>query len=425
MHSKTDIRHWRSVVFRPKVSKSGREIQQLYVKIQYRGRRETFALQTNNQDKAAEKARQIYLSLVAKGWDETLAERKPKKHRAAGKVATVGDLIKVASERSDIERRTVADYCRAFRLIVGHILGMGAAPRNSSRDDLRRRQARIDQTMLSSITTLKIEQWRHKILATAASKGPSVSRRAKNSLNSQLRQAKSLFSGNALKYLEEGKLIHNPFEGVGLEPRQSMRYHSEIDLDHLIDLALHGNKERDIDRLPSAQLKVFLLAALAGLRRNEIDKLEWSSFRWDENTIRLQATDYFRPKTEESLGDVNVDRELMHALQTLRGNSTSAFVVEAPSSPRLNVGYSAYRCTKVFDATTKWLRNAGVNTRTPLHTLRKEFGSLMCSRYGIYVASRALRHRDIHITSQHYVDTKQRLVPGLSGALAVVRSPTA
>jgi hypothetical protein len=41
----------------------------------------------------------------------------------------------------------------------------------------------------------------------------------------------------------------------------------------------------------------------------------------------------------------------------------------------------------------------------------------MCNRYGIYGASRALRHRDIQVTTQHYVDTKQRLVPGLAGGL--------
>ena len=30
---------------------------------------------------------------------------------------------------------------------------------------------------------------------------------------------------------------------------------------------------------------------LAGLRRNEIDKLPWSAFRWDEGVIRIERTD--------------------------------------------------------------------------------------------------------------------------------------
>ena len=420
MNSKTDVRHWRKVVFRPKVSQTGREIQQFSVKLQYRGHRETFALQTNNQDAAAERARQIYLSLVSKGWDATLAEQKPEKQKTVGMVVTVGDLINAASARSDIERRTLMDYCRAFRLIVGHILGLGTAPKKMSREERNERQARIDRTSLSSISTHRVEQWRHKFLAAATSKGPAHLRRAKNSLNSQLRQAKSLFSADALKHLEVAEWIHNPLKGVALEPRQSMRYKSEISLDNLIALALHGDSQQAIAPLPKPQLKAFLLACLAGLRRNEIDKLEWRAFVWSESVIRLQATGYFRPKTEESLGDVSVDAELMAVFKSLRNESTDRFVVEATALPRLNVGYSAYRCSKVFDALSQWLRSVGVSSRTPLHTLRKEFGSLMCSKFGIYVASRALRHRDIHITSQHYLDTKQRFAPGLAGALGAV-----
>jgi len=51
--------------------------------------------------------------------------------------------------------------------------------------------------------------------------------------------------------------------------------------------------------LPEAY-KAFLLAVGAGLRKKEIDLLEWSSFRWEENVIRIEATRYFHPKSEDS-----------------------------------------------------------------------------------------------------------------------------
>ena len=38
----------------------------------------------------------------------------------------------------------------------------------------------------------------------------------------------------------------------------------------------------------------------------------------------------------------------------------------------------------------------------PLHELRKEFGSMVNSQYGIYAASRALRHGNIAVTVAHY-----------------------
>jgi hypothetical protein len=52
-----------------------------------------------------------------------------------------------------------------------------------------------------------------------------------------------------------------------------------------------------------------------------------------------------------------------------------------------------------------------------LHTLRKEFGSKINDAHGIYAASRALRHADIAITSQHYLDKKSCATVGLGHLL--------
>jgi hypothetical protein len=63
------------------------------------------------------------------------------------------------------------------------------------------------------------------------------------------------------------------------------------------------------------------------------------------------------------------------------------------------------------------MREKGVSGGRPLHTLRKEFGSHVCEQFGIYAASRALRHADIGITSQHYLDKKTRVTAGLGKLL--------
>ena len=52
-----------------------------------------------------------------------------------------------------------------------------------------------------------------------------------------------------------------------------------------------------------------------------------------------------------------------------------------------------------------WLRSKGVNSKTPLHSLRKEFGSLIYDRYGILAASEQLRHGGIEVTARHYVES--------------------
>ena len=59
----------------------------------------------------------------------------------------------------------------------------------------------------------------------------------------------------------------------------------------------------------------------------------------------------------------------------------------------------------------------GVTGRAPLHTLRKEFGSLMNEKFGIYAASRALRHGRLEVTSAYYTDSKSRKTLGLGRLL--------
>jgi integrase len=71
-----------------------------------------------------------------------------------------------------------------------------------------------------------------------------------------------------------------------------------------------------------------------------------------------------------------------------------------------------------MQALADWLRAQGMEERKYLHTLRKEFGSLVAQEHGIYAASRALRHSDIQVTAKHYLDKKQRISIGLGRLLA-------
>jgi hypothetical protein len=50
--------------------------------------------------------------------------------------------------------------------------------------------------------------------------------------------------------------------------------------------------------------------------------------------------------------------------------------------------------------------------------MRKEAGSLICEKHGLFAASRFLRHADIAITAQHYTAQKERVTIGLGAMLA-------
>ena len=50
---------------------------------------------------------------------------------------------------------------------------------------------------------------------------------------------------------------------------------------------------------------------MVGLRRAEIDQLEWTAFDWQLEKLHIGVTEHFAVKSQGSIGDVDLDRELM------------------------------------------------------------------------------------------------------------------
>jgi integrase len=268
---------------------------------------------------------------------------------------------------------------------------------------------RVERIKLNSVTPERVQRWKVAFLKRSGS-DPVKIRTARTSVNTLIRKAKSLFSHKRLRFVSDPSLpFSNPFGGVEFEPRQSMRYQSFVDLEKITRAA--------VKELPEQEFKVFILASMGGLRRNEIDKLEWSAFRWEQSILRIENTKHFQTKNEGSRGDVDLDPEVSALFREFYASATGPFVIESPVKPRMGITYRHYRCNKVFKPLFAWLRSKGISSANPLHTLRKEFGSRINDAYGIYAASRALRHADIKITSQHYVDKKSRATVGMGHLL--------
>ena len=204
-----------------------------------------------------------------------------------------------------------------------------------------------------------------------------------------------------------------PFSGIKVETVRVPRYRSTFDLAELLESA----REELAFRHPE-QYKIFLLGALAGLRRNEIDVLPWTAFRWNEGVIRIETTEFYRPKSHNSEGDVIVDPELMEVFRGYHARRKNDFVIESDSPPLpFDAPYGTYRCMEEMRALIGWLRSKGVNSKTPLHTLRKQFGSEIHARYGLLAASEQLRHGGIAVTARHYVENRSRSILGFGHLL--------
>jgi hypothetical protein len=406
--AKTDLAYWRR-----RLKKPLRAIH-WHVEIQRHGERHELSLETANKEAAAARARDLYEFVRAHGWVEALAKERPKfaTHRLG---CTLGQYIAAAKRTADIAPRTLETYSRSVRKIASDMLGLpddGARYNGRAGGGRDAWLAKVDAIKLSDFTPAGIAAWKKSFLGLAGS-DPKSQRNARVSVNFYLRSAKSLFGSKVRENLGALSLPEPlPFSGVQIE-RPSARYFASFDLEELIQSA-----REELGYADQEAFKVFLLSALAGLRRKEIDLLPWSAFRWEAGSIRVEHTLHFAPKTADSAGDVAVDPELLTLFRGYYAQDPRAeFVIESRGAPRSGVLYNHYRCEKVFGRLTDWLRAHGVGSAKPIHELRKAFGSVICERAGIHQASRSLRHADIRVTSAVYVDSRSRVSAGLGHLL--------
>jgi integrase len=193
-----------------------------------------------------------------------------------------------------------------------------------------------------------------------------------------------------------------------------MKYRSTFDAMQIIKDAQNELGAQD----PEAY-KIFLLGLTTGLRRREIDILQWGAFRWDRNQIRIEPSEWYGLKSQDSADDLDVDAEIMAIFRGFYAKAKSNFVIESRVAPRLDVTtWQHYRTTSIAERLIKWLRAKGVNTNNPLHCLRAEAGSQVAAAEGIYAASRFLRHGNIQVTADHYLDKRKRVTVGLGHLFA-------
>jgi integrase len=316
----------------------------------------------------------------------------------------LGEFLQAVRENCSMENGTRTGYETCLRRIVSDIFKIDGQRHDWRAGGRQAWIAKVHAVKLAKLTPEKVQQWQIAFL-TGAKSDPLSQRRAKTSCNTTLRQAKSLFSANVLSCLDGVVELPSPlpFSKVKYSERQNLKYQSDVDIDRLIQDA-----EAELAESAPELYKIFLLGCMAGLRRWEIDLLEWSSFKWDTNEIQIKRTKYFEAKTEDSHGSVQVDPELMSVFRGYRPRASSDFVIESDLEPS-SAEWNRYRCQPHFRALAGWLREHGIEGDKPIHVLRKEFGSRINENGDIHAASMALRHADIGITAQFYADSRKRV----------------
>lgn len=371
------------------------------------GRRVWFQLATGVKREAAVKAAQIWVCCQAEGLAVALErwKRQPAVNSAASVVGvTVGDVLQAASAFASARESSLRAYSTALRAIVAEVVGI-------TEQDREARRAAADRVVLDAITPAAVTAW--KVRRLSAARDPVAKRAAVVTVNSLIRNARALFSRRLLPFLRERLSWDGPvpFDGVLLEKAPSVRYQSRLDAPALLRSAWE-----ELERVDPDVLTVIVLALACGLRRSEIDWLCWPALDLDAGKLRVESTKWHQLKSEDSAGVLDLSGDVAAWLRE-RQKAASPGAVFVLRGRRVGSFKTGYRCKPLFSRVVAWLRGKGVVGKRPMHTLRKEIGSLIAAEHGIFAASRYLRHADIKITAAVYADQKNAVTSGLLAGL--------
>lgn len=378
---------------------------QYLLRVQCRRQRDWFELGPD-LDAAAKLAREIDQFLRLNGWEAARAKYKPA-FAAERSELTVGRFIELVSQHGQLDPTTVYTYASRLRRIVSGIrrIKFGGADKFSGGPIPSKWRVAVDGTLLNSITPEHVASWRDAYVGRHAS-GSAERMHAEHTVNGILRNARALFAKRVLKRVltKCSTLVLPsplPFDGVEFIPERESDYFytSEVNVKQLIEDAF---KE-----LGGNQLVIFVLAVGAGLRRNEMDKLPWAHVDLPTGTVTVAPTKYGRLKSDSSVGKIQLEPRFAEVLRKRAAESRGEFVLTSHIAPRVGSVQRHYRCKRDFAGLCRWLKSKGITrSSSRIHTLRKEFGSHLAQRRGIFAASAGLRHSTIGVTRKFYVSSK-------------------
>lgn len=279
----------------------------------------------------------------------------------------VVEILEESRISSGMAKNTLKAYCDTLRAFARNVTG----------------EKKVDDFDLGDITDTLIRKWKTGHLKDLKDEALIASR--KRTLNSKMRQLKSLFSRPSL---------FESYDMDFVEVLKSQEYFRGLKKQYRLpplDLI-----QRTFDLWPTTEGDVHTLIGIAlhfGLRRNEILHLRRSWFNLDGERARIdvKAELDFRPKGGHeglTMGSKDVAKAIMNKA------SGDDYLIE----DRADSGRPA------FEKALKALRKIGWDRASPMHELRKLFGSYIASTESLYISQKFLRHADASTTNDSYAD---------------------
>jgi len=248
------------------------------------------------------------------------------------------------------------------------------------------RAAALKQT-LTRCTAAAIQQYQAAQLARGRPAG---------SINSDLRQARSVFSRHARQAYEASKInlpgdIHTFLEQPGLRDRRQKTGYVPIPREALaaLDDALIGLRHRNRD-----MWLVITLMRNLGMRNGEVYRATGSQLVRHQGQLAIDLRNNAEATIKNELeGIIILDPALASEMSAV-----------APGEHIICAGKSkTSRRNFIYKETSRWLRRFIPNRPKCLYELRKEAGSITAHRHGIFAAKKLLRHRSQVTTERYYL----------------------
>jgi len=336
--------------------------KRFYILGTFDGKQREIALATDSKSTATSRFNRFELTRANDGFQAALEELQGKKILKRGEDPTYEQMAKLYRDyvsQSDTAPREIT--------IAAH---------------LRNLKRCIEATPEKTVSRIKPDKVRKELLPENPT--PSQFR----SYASIIRSVKGIFKRDALAYYHSrGIKVNNPFDGIKLKSPQVVAY-SPLPSETRLKIWNDAQKELSADHA-----MIVLLALGGGLRRAEIQACRdhWFSVQADLVYLSIQEEKGFIPKSGEKRV-VPITSEMWGILKKLRGDKERKFFI----------GRDGETLGTDFRAVSKWLRDKGVKSKKPLHSMRAEAGSLIAKQGGILEASRFLGHSTIVVTAKHY-----------------------
>jgi len=485
---RTSQKYWAERVYHRTWEKAGQHVESnaYYIRIKHNGQRKDVNLHTADKNEAARRATGFFKVLVAQGWTAAEATLRAPGEKPKSKSCSVGEYITVARSHFQGLSTTFEDYARNLRLIVSEALNVepveieeraAAKAESMALQELRQRQAEgqtcvprrlhlrkksreeldwvgrrtgqlyqeamarlrfdhrthgheawikaVDALPLSKVTPAAVNKWATSRIKAAEAKDAQARKRGKVTVETILRQARSLFSPKLVGFVRSE--LNNlpdelPFDKLKIEKARVRRFRVLVPLPDLMKAAM---KDLVADR---EVMKAFVLAAWGGLRRREMDALTWANVNTKVNRLTVAVSEYYGLKTEDSEREIPLPPEIMSFLaqcQKLDKAKASDFVIKGDHS--VGKRSRTYRCERAFARLIEWLHEQGVADRKPIHYLRKLAGETLAQQAGIYAASSYLGHSSVKVTQAYYATGRPTVAPSLTEAMGgkVIQFPDA